>query len=75
MADLQARAAAENLVAELRGEVPRRGFRPELVCIVDDLETGTLLARTPSGTFSLPPLRGLHWLKRWFERWYLRQYR
>jgi sulfide:quinone oxidoreductase len=75
MADLQARAGAENLLAELRNEPLRRGFRPELVCILDDLQTGTLVTRTPNWSFSLPALRGLHWSKRWFERWYLRQYR
>jgi len=42
---------------------------------VDDLQTGTLVARTPNRSFSLPALRGLHWSKRWFEWWYLRQYR
>ncbi len=75
MADLQAAAAVDNLLAEFGGQPPRRGFRPELVCIVDSLDRGMLVARTPRRTLALPPLRVLHWSKRLFEWWYLRPYR
>ena len=75
MADLQARAAARNLIADLQGGTPSETFRPELICIVDSLDRGMLVRRTPSGGQVLPPLRVAHWSKRVFERWYLRQYR
>ncbi len=75
MADLQARAAVTNLVAELRGEPAEATFRAELVCIVDSQRAGMLVTRTESRNFMLPPMRLLHWVKRAYEWWYLRQYR
>lgn len=75
MADLQAAAGAANLLAELEGRTPGETFRTELVCVVDDLETGVLVARTPRRTLVLPPLRVFHWSKRLLEWWYLRKYR
>ncbi|MGC1954763.1 MAG: FAD-dependent oxidoreductase [Gammaproteobacteria bacterium] len=75
MADLQAAAGSENLLAELDGHTPEKTFRTELICVVDDLETGVLVARTPQRTLVLPPLRVFHWSKRLLEWWYLRKYR
>lgn len=75
MAELQADTAATNLLAELRGEEPKKQFRVELVCIVDALNSGMLVARTPKHNLVLPNLRLFHWLKRLFEWWYLRRYR
>lgn len=75
MADLQAAVGAENLIAELNGRASEKTFRTELVCVVDDLETGVLVARTPQRTLVLPPLRLFHWSKRLLEWWYLRDYR
>ncbi len=74
MAELQANAAAINLLAELRGEAPIKQFRVELVCIVDTLSSGMLVARTPKHSLVLPNMRIFHWLKRVFEWWYLRRY-
>ena len=75
MADLQAAAAATNLVAELRGGQPTATFRAELMCIVDSLNTGMLVARTEKRSLVLPSSPLFHWVKRGFEWWYLRQYR
>lgn len=75
MADLQAMAAADNLLAELAGKTPDRTFKSELICIIDSLESGTLVKRTESGGAILPPLGPMHWVKRLFEWWYLRPYR
>ena len=75
MADLQAAAAAENLISVLRGEEPKRGFRVELICIVDSQTTGSLVARTEKFNIVLPQWRVFHWLKRLFEWLYLRKYR
>jgi sulfide:quinone oxidoreductase len=75
MADLQARAAAKNLVAELNGGEPQATFKVELVCIVDANDRGMLVARTEKRNIVLPPSRAFHWLKRGFEWWYLRSYR
>lgn len=75
MADLQASAAAANLLAELEGSPSRAIFRVELVCIVDALNRGSLVWRTPRRKVLLPASRSLHWLKRGFEWRYLRQYR
>jgi len=75
MADLQAKAAAANLLAELDGRQPGETFRSELVCIVDANDRGMLVARNEKRNLVLPSMRILHWLKRGFEWWYLRQYR
>ncbi len=75
MADLQAAAAAQNLLQELNGEAATATFKIELMCIIDALRTGTLVVRTESRNLLLPPLRLSHWLKRLFEWTYLRQYR
>jgi sulfide:quinone oxidoreductase len=75
MADLQAAAAAKNLLAEFRGETPRETFKVELVCIVDSQTSGMLVARTMKRNIVMPNMVIFHWLKRFFEWWYLRQYR
>ncbi|MCW8946146.1 MAG: NAD(P)/FAD-dependent oxidoreductase, partial [Sedimenticola sp.] len=75
MADLQAEAAALNLLAELEGKEPTHTFKVELFCIVDSQSSGSLVARTPNYNIALPQMRLFHWLKRLFEWWYLRQYR
>lgn len=75
MADLQAKAAAANLAAELRGEEPKETFKVELLCIVDANDRGMLVARTESRSLVLPSMRMFHWMKRGFEWWYLRRYR
>ena len=75
MADLQARAAARNLVAEFRGREPTATYRVELLCIVDANDRGMLVGRTERFNLVLPSMRLFHWLKRFFEWWYLRQYR
>ncbi|MEW6706419.1 MAG: FAD-dependent oxidoreductase [Pseudomonadota bacterium] len=75
MADLQAAAAAENLLCELHGEIPTATFKVELACIVDGLDRGMLVLRTPRRNLVLPAMRPLHWAKRGFEKLYLRKYR
>lgn len=75
MADLQARAAAHNLLAEMAGGAQDAIFKVELMCIIDALDTGTLVWRTPRRNVLLPPLRLFHWLKGRFEKRYLDQYR
>jgi sulfide:quinone oxidoreductase len=75
MADLQAEAAAENLLAELGGGTAQKTFKVELLCIVDSLEAGMLVKRTPEGGLALPPLGLMHNAEAFFESWYLRRYR
>lgn len=75
MADLQAAAAAQNVLAGLRGQTPTATFKVELMCIIDALSQGTLVWRTPTRNIILPPSRLFHWAKRWFEGMYLRKYR
>ena len=75
MADLQAAAAAQNLIDGLAGRPQTTGFKVELACIIDALGTGTLVWRTEQRNLLLPPLRLMHWAKRGFEQRYLRQYR
>lgn len=74
MANLQAAAAAENLLAELQGRVASAVFKVELICIIDALDQGTLVWRTPRRNIILPSSRLFHWAKRGFERLYLRRY-
>lgn len=75
MADLQAAAAAENVLADLRGQTPTATFKVELICIIDAIDHGTLVFRNASRQIILPPSRLFHWAKRWFEGVYLRSYR
>ena len=75
MADLQAEAAAENLLSELNGGKAQKTFKVELLCIVDTLESGMLVKRTPESGLALPPLGLMHNAKSFFESWYLRRYR
>ncbi|WP_295540585.1 FAD-dependent oxidoreductase [uncultured Thiohalocapsa sp.] len=75
MADLQAKAAAKNLVAELKGEPAQATFDVELLCIVDANDRGMVVWRTEKRNWILPNSVAFHWLKRGFEWWYLRQYR
>lgn len=74
-ADLQATAAAKNLVKSLKGQTDFEEFKHELICIVDTLSHGILIKRTEKGTTLLPPCRLMHFAKRAFEWMYLRQYR
>ncbi len=75
IADLQARAAAENLLLALDGKPPVARFKPELICIVDTLDRGILVYRDEKRALVLPPCRLFHWAKRFFEWQYLRRYR
>jgi len=75
MADLQAEAAAKNLLAELNGQTADATFKVELICIVDSNDKGMMVSRTENKNFMLPGTILLHWTKRFFEWWYLRQYR
>ena len=75
MADLQGETAAANLLTELDGGIPQQTFKVELFCIVDSLDAGILVRRTPDSELSLPPLGLMHSAKAFFESWYLRKYR
>jgi sulfide:quinone oxidoreductase len=75
IADLQAKAAAENLLRALDGKPPVARFKPELICIVDTLDRGILVYRDEKRALILPPCRLFHWAKRFFEWQYLRPYR
>jgi len=75
MADLQAKAAVDNLMAEFQGRQPSHTYKAELLCIVDCKSNAFLVARTAKHNIVTPPLRLFHWTKRLFEWWYLRKYR
>ncbi|NNJ98720.1 MAG: FAD-dependent oxidoreductase [Gammaproteobacteria bacterium] len=75
MADLQAEAAAKNLMAEFNGQPADATFKVELICIVDSNNKGMLVSRTAKKNIMLPESILFHWMKRAFEWWYLRQYR
>jgi sulfide:quinone oxidoreductase len=75
MADLQAAAAAVNLLAELEGQAPSATFRIELVCIIDAIDHATLVFRNEKRQIILPSSRLFHWIKRGFEHVYLKKYR
>ena len=75
MADLQAAAAAANLINELNGKPANHTFRVELMCVIDDNKTGVIVARTEKLGFALPRMRLAHRTKEIFERKYLKLYR
>jgi len=74
MADLQAEAAAKNVIDVLALKQPTHTFKTELICIVDTLTSGSLVYRGEKRGFmmKMPPL---HWAKKWFEKLYLKSYR
>jgi sulfide:quinone oxidoreductase len=75
IADLQAKAAVENLLRALQDQPPVAKFKVELICIVDMLDRGMLVYRDENRAFLLPSCRLFHWAKRFFEWQYLRPYR
>jgi sulfide:quinone oxidoreductase len=75
MADLQARAAAENLLLALEGKAPTARPKVELICIVDTIDKGILVYRDLKRSILLPSSRVFHWAKRYFEGHYLRVFR
>lgn len=74
-ADLQAEAVVSNIAEEMQGLPARHGFKTELVCIIDSLDSGVLVYRSESHSFVSPGSRVFHWMKKGFERHYLSQYR
>jgi sulfide:quinone oxidoreductase len=74
IADLQAAAAARNLLADFNGRPGEHTFKPELICIVDTLDSGVLVYRGPKRSALLGGFF-LHRVKRLFEWWYLRAFR
>jgi len=75
MADLQAEAAANNLLDDFAGRKPKATYKAELMCIVDSRNSGTLITRTEKGGMMVHGGIFMHWTKRFFEWWYLRKYR
>lgn len=75
MADLQARAAAENLLLALDGKRASARFKIELICIVDTVDKGIMVYRDLKRSLLLPSSRMFHWAKRYFEGHYLKAYR
>ncbi|MBF0176579.1 MAG: FAD-dependent oxidoreductase [Magnetococcales bacterium] len=75
MAELQARAAASNIYAELTGHAAQHTFRTELICIVDTLNQGMLVSRFKRFSLILPPTPLMHWVKEWLEWRALRPFR
>ncbi len=75
MADLQARAASQNLLLALEGRAPVATPKPELICIVDTVDSGILVYRDLKRAWLLPPSKLFHWAKRYFEGHYLRVFR
>lgn len=75
MADLQARAAAQNLLLGLEGKPPVARPKAELICIVDSVDSGILVYRDEKRAWLLPSSRLFHWAKRFFEWHYLRVFR
>jgi sulfide:quinone oxidoreductase len=75
MADLHAEAAVKNILAEQKGQPATHPFKSELMCIIDTLDKGILVYRTPTRSAMTPKLRMFNWAKRVFEKQYLKHYR
>lgn len=71
VAELQARAAARNLLLELAGHTAQHSPRAELLCIIDSLDGGMLVYRNTKRAWHLPNLRLMHWAKQRLEARYL----
>ncbi len=75
MADLQATAAAKNVLDALDDKPASHTFKIELMCIIDSNNKGMYISRTLKGGLMLPNCRLMHYAKQIFGWWYLRQYR
>ncbi len=75
MADLQATAAAKNVLDMLNNKSVSHTFKVELMCIIDSNNKGMYISRTLKGELMLPNCRLMHYAKQVFGWWYLRQYR
>jgi sulfide:quinone oxidoreductase len=75
MADLQAKASAQNLLLALAGKPPVARPKAELICIVDSADAGILVYRDEKRAWLLPSSRLFHWAKQFFEGHYLRVFR
>lgn len=76
MADLQAKAAAQNLLLALDGKPASARFKVELICIVNSLSRGRPgLPRSQALRRFLPSMRLFHRAKRHFEGHYLKAFR
>ncbi len=75
MADLQAAAAAKNVLDVLDGKIASHTFKIELMCIIDSNNKGIFVTRSITKARILPNCRLFHYAKRLFGWWYLRQYR
>lgn len=75
MADLQAEAAAKNVLLEFNNKPVTNSFVVELLCIIDSQKKGIFVSRTTTLNVIFPSLTIFHWLKRFFEWRYLRQYK
>ena len=74
MADLQAGTAMHNLLLYLQGKAADDTFRSELICIVDTLDSGIMVYRSPNHA-SILPNSLWHAAKVAFEWRYLLHYR
>ncbi|MDM8559734.1 FAD-dependent oxidoreductase [Candidatus Parabeggiatoa sp. HSG14] len=75
IADLQAITAVKNILAEQKEQPAEHQFKTELICIVDTLNSGMLVYRSPKRTMLMPKMVIFNWAKRLFEWYYLRAYR
>ncbi len=77
MADLQAEAAAKNCIAVLDNKTPTATFKTELICIIDTLNSGSLVFRAQDSWIKsfMMKMVPLHWAKIFFEKMYLKPYR
>ena len=74
-ADLQAVAVADNIMSVLDHKPAKTRFKPELICIIDTLDKGTVVYRSEKRSIVTPGSKLFHWLKRAFEHHYLSAYR
>ena len=74
MADLQAEAAARNIINRLQGLQDKHTFKTELMCIIDTNTTGTMVYRSETRALQMKG-KPFHWAKSLFEWNYLRRYR
>ena len=74
MADLQAETAAQNILNKIAGRKDSHTFKTKLICIIDTLDTGTLVYRDNKRMMQLKS-KPFHWAKSIFEWNYLRPYR
>jgi len=74
LARLRLAIIIKNIINQIKGHDDQHTFKTELICIIDNNTSGTMVYRDPKRSLQMRG-RPFHWAKVLFEWNYLRPYR